>query len=95
MSNATQTPPNTDAPKKTFWQWLTEDDSPEIGIATKESLPEYISGVKSEFQHIEWPSRQQVYKEFFTVIVIVAIITAAIFVIDLGLDSLIKPLTVR
>ena len=89
---ATQTP-NQEAPKKTFWQWLTEDDSPEIGIATKESLPEYIEGVKSEFKHIEWPSKQQLYKEFFTVIVIVAAIAAIIFVIDLGLDSLIKPLT--
>ncbi len=95
MSQATQTPPNSETQKKGFWQWLTEDDSPEIGIATKESLPEYIRGVKSEFLHIEWPSREQVYKEFFTVLVIVAIISAAIYVIDLGLDSLIKPLTGR
>ncbi len=94
MSSATQTPnPNTE--KKGFWQWLTEDDSPEIGIATKESLPDYIEGVKSEFKQIEWPSKEQVYKEFFTVLVIVAAITAIIFVIDLGLDSLIKPLTAK
>ena len=92
MSSATQTP-NQDTPKKGFWQWLTEDDSPEIGIATKESLPDYIEGVKSEFKKIEWPSKDQVYKEFFTVLIIVAIISAAIFMIDLGLDSLIKPLT--
>ncbi len=91
---ATQAP-NQESPKKTFWQWLTEDDSPEIGIATKESLPDYIEGVQSEFKRIEWPSREQLYKEFFTVIVIVAAITAIIYMIDLGLDSLIKPLTAK
>ncbi len=84
-----------EASKKTFWQWLTEDDSPEIGIATKESLGDYVRGVRSEFKQIEWPNRQQVYKEFFTVLLIVTAITAAIYMIDLGLDSLIKPLIAK
>ena len=66
---------------------LSEDDSPEIGIATKEPLPEYIAGVKSEFKKIEWPSREQVTQEFIAVLVIVAIIASLIFVIDKGLDK--------
>lgn len=69
---------------------LSEDDlSPNIGIATKEPLPEYFSGVKSEFRKIEWPSKDQVSKEFVAVLVIVAIIAFLVFTIDIGFDKLI------
>jgi len=81
--------PSPAAEKASFWQWLTEDDSPEIGIATKESLPEYVEGVKSEFKRIEWPSKEHAQKEFVAVLVIVAAIATMIFVIDLGLDNLV------
>lgn len=77
---------------KGFMDWLMEDDAPNIGIATKEPLPEYIEGVKTEFKRIEWPSKEQLGKEFVSVVMIVAIISAIIYVIDLGLDNLIKPL---
>ncbi len=73
-----------------FMQWLTEDDSPEIGIATKEPLREYFQGVKTEFKKIEWPSKLQLQNEFFAVIIIVAIISALVFFIDLGIDKLIE-----
>ncbi len=77
---------------KSFIDWLMEDDAPNIGIATKEPLPEYVEGVKTEFKRIEWPSKEQLGKEFVSVVIIVAIISIIIYVIDLGLDNLIKPL---
>lgn len=81
------------ANKSKILQWLTEDDSPEIGIATKEPLGDYIKGVQSEFKRIEWPTKEQVSQEFVAVIMIVAIIAGLIYVIDLGLNRFIGYLT--
>ena len=76
--------------KTGFVKWLTEDDSPEIGIASKEPLGDYFRGVQFEFRKIVWPTKEQLQNEFTTVIVIVAIISALVFVIDLGLDRAIS-----
>lgn len=80
---------NTEEKKSGFMEWLSEDDSPEIGIASKEPLDEYFKGVKTEFKKIQWPSQEQVKTEFVTVIVIVAIISAIVYTIDIGLDKFI------
>lgn len=76
--------------KNGFVQWLFEDDSPEIGIATKESLKDYIQGVKTEFKKITWPSREQAANELFTVIVIVTLLTTLVYALDLGIDRIIN-----
>ncbi|MDD9899031.1 MAG: preprotein translocase subunit SecE [Candidatus Melainabacteria bacterium] len=76
--------------KSGFMQWLAEDDAPEIGIASKEPAGEYFRGVKTEFKKIEWPNKEQVQNEFVTVIVIVAIISAIVYFIDIGLDNVIN-----
>ncbi|MDA0772135.1 MAG: preprotein translocase subunit SecE [Cyanobacteria bacterium] len=75
--------------KSEFMKWLTEDDAPEIGIASKEPLPDYLRGVKTEFNKIEWPSKEQVQNEFTTVVIIVAIISAIVYFIDIGLDKVV------
>ena len=76
--------------KSGFIKWLTEDDSPGIGMASKEPLMEYFRGVKFEFNKIVWPNKEQLKNEFVTVIVIVAIISALVFFIDLGLARVIS-----
>ena len=76
--------------KNGFISWLMEDDSPEIGIASKEPLKEYFQGVKTEFKKITWPNKEQIQNEFFTVIVIVTIIAMIVYGIDLGLDKIIS-----
>lgn len=78
------------AEKSDFMTWLTEDDAPEIGIASKEPLGDYARGVKTEFNKIEWPSKEQVQNEFVTVLVIVAIISAIVYFMDIGLDKIIE-----
>lgn len=70
--------------------WLMEDDSPEIGIATKEPIGEYFRGIKTEFDKIEWPSKEQLRVEFIAVVVIASIISALVYVIDIGLDKVIN-----
>ena len=81
---------NQENKKNSFMQWLTEDDSPEIGIATKEPLKDYVQGVKTEFKKISWPTREQAFSELLTVIVIVALITVLVFALDIGLDKVIN-----
>jgi preprotein translocase subunit SecE len=84
-----QTMDDTDKKKSGFMQWLTEDDSPEIGIASKEPIGEYFKGVQTEFKKIQWPDKEQVKSEFLTVVIIVAIISVIVYFIDLGLDKII------
>ena len=93
MTMTVENPTQANKDKKTFWQWLMEDDSPEIGIASKESLRDYIEGVKYEFKKIFWPSKDQLVNEFFAVIIIVSIITAAVFAMDLGIAKLLESFT--
>ena len=69
--------------KNKFLAWLTEDDSPEIGLAVKEPLPDYLKGVVHEFKKIDWPSREEVLREFLNVIIIVAIITVMVYGFDI------------
>lgn len=76
--------------KSGFVEWLMEDDSPEIGIASKEPLVDYFKGVQSEFKKITWPSKEQVQSEFFAVLVIVALITVIVYGIDIGLDRVVE-----
>ena len=87
MTNMTDEKPSL---KSSLSKWLSDDDGPEIGIASKEPLPQYLRGVRSEFLKITWPTKEQVKNEFIAVIIIVAIITVAIFFIDLGIDDLIN-----
>lgn len=90
MSSTMETTKEDKNEKSSFIKWLTEDDSPEIGIASKEPLMDYFRGVQFEFNKIVWPTKEQLKNEFFTVIVIVAIISALVFIIDLGLARFIS-----
>ena len=82
--------PNTNPQGKSgFASFLSEEDSPEIGIATKEPLGDYFKGVKTEYKKISWPTQEQAKSEFIAVVVIVAIITVAVFLIDLGIEKVV------
>lgn len=85
-----ETEATTEDKKSTFMDWLTEDDSPEIGIGSKEPLPEYFQGVKTEFKKIQWPTKDHLQNEFVAVLVIVAIISVAVYLIDMGLDTVLS-----
>lgn len=43
---------------------------------------EFFREVKAEFLKVTWPSREQVTNEFFSVLVLVTILTGIIFLID-------------
>ena len=46
------------------------------------NLKKYFKGVKSEWGKITWPMREQVVAETIIVLIVVAIITFAVFAID-------------
>ena len=43
---------------------------------------EFLKEVRTEFIKISWPSREQVIREFFSVVLLVAVLTGTIFIID-------------
>ena len=45
-------------------------------------IAQFLQEVKSEFLKISWPSKEQVTREFFSVILLVSILTGIIFTID-------------
>lgn len=49
---------------------------------------EFLKEVREEFLKITWPSREQVTREFLSVILLVAVITGAIFIIDKLFESI-------
>lgn len=42
----------------------------------------YLKEVRTEFTKISWPSKEQATKEFFAVLILVAILSGIIFIID-------------
>ncbi|MBI3590521.1 MAG: preprotein translocase subunit SecE [Candidatus Melainabacteria bacterium] len=46
----------------------------------------FLKEVRTEFLKISWPSREQVSREFFSVILLVTILAGIIFLIDRGLS---------
>ncbi|OGI20622.1 MAG: preprotein translocase subunit SecE [Candidatus Melainabacteria bacterium RIFCSPHIGHO2_02_FULL_34_12] len=43
---------------------------------------EFLKEVRGEFIKISWPSKEQTTREFFSVILLVAVITSIIFLLD-------------
>ena len=50
----------------------------------------FLKEVRAEFLKISWPSKDQVTKEFLSVVLLVAVLTGAIFVIDKGLEVIVN-----
>jgi preprotein translocase subunit SecE len=46
------------------------------------NIVQFLQEVRSEFLKITWPSKDQVTREFFSVILLVFIITGIIFLLD-------------
>ena len=59
----------------------TQEEEAKVKIGSV-NLSEYFKEVKSEFFKITWPSREQATREFFSVILLVAILTGTIYLID-------------
>lgn len=54
-----------------------------------EGIVEFLKGVVVEFKKISWPDRQQVIKETYSVIVLVAVITSAVLAFDFAVGKVI------
>ena len=48
-----------------------------------ETIKTYFKGVRAEWGKISWPERRQVFAETFFVVIIVAVFTVSIFLMDL------------
>ena len=54
------------------------------------SLTNYLKETSQEMKRVSWPARGQLWETTVVVVVTVAIITAAIFVVDKILDLAVK-----
>ncbi len=60
-----------------------ETHEQETGAKTASvNIPQFLSEVRVEFQKITWPSKEQVSREFMSVLLLVVALTGIIFVID-------------
>ena len=55
---------------------------------TKDKIKTYFKGVKSEWGKITWPQRPQVISETIIVLIIVFILTAFVYLIDIAFKGL-------
>ncbi len=51
---------------------------------------EFLKEVKTEFLKITWPSREQVTREFISVILLVFVITGIIFLLDKIFEAIVN-----
>jgi preprotein translocase SecE subunit len=58
-------------------------------------LTEYLKEAREEFLKIVWPSKDQVTREFFVVILLVLVLTGIIFLIDKVLGIVVNFFTGR
>ena len=54
------------------------------------NLMKFLQEVKGEFVKITWPSREQVIREFISVIVLVFVITGIIFLLDKTFEMIVN-----
>ena len=52
------------------------------------NMGQFLKEVRTEFSKISWPSREQVAREFFSVLFLVCMLTGIIFLIDKTIDVL-------
>ena len=64
----------------------TQEEKAEVKAESVNILT-FLKEVRVEFSKISWPSKDQVTKEFFSVILLVSILTGIIFLIDKGLST--------
>ena len=63
----------------------TQVEKAEVKAASVNILT-FLKEVRTEFLKISWPSKEQVSREFFSVILLVAVLAGIIFLIDRGLS---------
>ena len=68
---------------------VQQEEKAEIKVASFNLLT-FFKEVRSEFLKISWPSKEQVTREFFSVILLVSILTGIIFIIDKTLGVIVS-----
>ncbi len=68
---------------------LEKDEKADIK-QTAANVIGFMKEVRFEFFKITWPSKDQVTKEFISVILLVVVLTSAIFVIDKALEVIVN-----
>lgn len=65
----------------------------EASTSPIEDFKEYLLGVRSEWSKISWPTWPQIWGQTLVVLIMVAIVTTGLFVLDYGLHLIIHSIT--
>jgi len=66
---------------------------PDERTSPVEQFSEYLLGVKSEWGKISWPTWPQIWGQTIVVLLMVAIMTTGLFILDYGLHIIISSIT--
>jgi len=66
---------------------------PETPVSPVEQLKEYLLGVRSEWSKISWPTWPQIWGQTIVVLLMVAILTSGLFLLDYSLHFIITSIT--
>jgi len=66
---------------------------PETSVSPAEQLKEYLLGVRSEWSKISWPTWPQIWGQTIVVLLMVAIVTLGLFLLDYSLHFIITSIT--
>ncbi len=70
--------------KETIEEKVAEVKAPKLNIM------EFLQEVKTEFLKISWPSKDQISKEFFSVILLVTFLTSIIYILDKCFEAIVN-----
>jgi len=62
---------------------------------TVDSIKTYFKGIKSEWGKITWPQKPQIITETIIVLIVVFIITALVYLIDIGFQGIFHLLNLK
>ena len=65
----------------------------EASTSPIEDAKEYFLGVRSEWSKISWPTWPQIWGQTIVVLIMVALVTFGLFVLDYGLHTIISLIT--
>jgi preprotein translocase SecE subunit len=66
---------------------------PEASASPIEQFKDYLLGVRSEWDKISWPTWPQIWGQTIVVLLMVAIMTTGLFILDYGIHFTISSIT--
>lgn len=68
-------------------------NKPEASTSPIAQFQEYLAGVRSEWTKVSWPTWPQIWGQTIVVLLMVAIVTTGLFILDYGIHFTVTSIT--